>query len=302
MDMSKMHASRYFSELVRILLTLFFWIFIFREISFPQLADFYIKSAVKGDYQVARTGLEKLQKSNRIDASVLFLAATLEPDGDKSLEYYKKIIKEYPDSKYYSSAILKSAEYYFTRGLYVQCQTILKPFVRSSKRFPELDRALDLLLKSLYVIGQTDTMDALIAEFGINKKNVTSTEKEKIPLDEKEKSKKSEEDASIKGLKSTIATILEKLPRREKKETSYIPVFRPYHVQVGAFGNQNNALKLKRMLENHGYEVTLKEKQGTSKALTFVWVESFEKYDQAMQLGKELKEKFDLSYIVVKDK
>ena len=57
---------------------------------------------------------------------MLFLKAVLTDDGESALEQYKYILKKFPKSIYAPEAAMKIGEYFYARGLYTQCASLLK--------------------------------------------------------------------------------------------------------------------------------------------------------------------------------
>ena len=54
------------------------------------------------------------------------MKAVLTDDGESALEQYKYILKNFPKTKYAPDAAMKIGEYFYARGLYTQCASLLK--------------------------------------------------------------------------------------------------------------------------------------------------------------------------------
>ena len=54
------------------------------------------------------------------------MRAALTEDGESALKQYKYVVKNFPKSIYAPEAALKIGEYFYARGLYTQCASLLK--------------------------------------------------------------------------------------------------------------------------------------------------------------------------------
>ena len=72
-----------------------------------------------------------------------------------------------------------------------------------------------------------------------------------------------------------------------------------YTVQLGVFGVQENAAKLRSRLERQGYSVRIKAKLISGKSYSVVQVGSFTSYEEALELKRRLESQTGESYRVV---
>jgi tetratricopeptide (TPR) repeat protein len=72
-----------------------------------------------------------------------------------------------------------------------------------------------------------------------------------------------------------------------------------YAVQLGVFGIEENALKLRSQFENRGFTVSIKNKIIEGKRYSVVQVGSFVSYEEALKLKKKLESQTNESYRVV---
>ena len=71
-------------------------------------------------------------------------------------------------------------------------------------------------------------------------------------------------------------------------------------VQVGAFGNRNNALNLKEKMTKSGYIVSISKLASSKRTLFAVRVGPFEHRQTAKNKGQELNKHFRLNYQLLK--
>ena len=88
---------------------------------------------------------------------MLFLKAVLTDDGESALEQYKYILKKFPKTKYAPDAAMKIGEYFYARGLYTQCASLLKNIPVKYPRYPQMQRLTDLMINSFNAIGEADS-------------------------------------------------------------------------------------------------------------------------------------------------
>ena len=100
-------------------------VFIFSTLP-SQNIDLYFSLIDEGELDGVKENLPELLSKYPNDPGVLFLKATLTEDGESALEQYKIIVKNFPNSIYAPKAAMKIGEYFYARGLYTQCASLLK--------------------------------------------------------------------------------------------------------------------------------------------------------------------------------
>jgi cell division septation protein DedD len=100
------------------------------------------------------------------------------------------------------------------------------------------------------------------------------------------------------------STVEEKQAAKEKptvmKPKGTVPKFATnFTVQVGAFSTLQNAGELKAKFEKEGYQSNIFTIVSHGKKLYKVWVGEFQTYDEAKRFTVEIKNKFNLTSIVV---
>ena len=86
-----------------------------------------------------------------------FWELLLTEDGESALKQYKYIVKNFPKSKYSPEAAMKIGEYFYAKGLYTQCATLLKNIPNKYPRYPQMQRLTDLMINSFNAIGEADS-------------------------------------------------------------------------------------------------------------------------------------------------
>ena len=123
---------------------------------------------------------------------------------------------------------MKIGEYFYARGLYTQCASLLKNIPVKYPRYPQMQRLTDLMINSFNAIGQPDSARyyALI----------------------------------IKSMFPAIETNIENNDNKLsqvfsfKKKTESLG---PYVVQIGAFSSRDNAKRLKLQVSQLGHDVSI---------------------------------------------
>ena len=131
-------------------------VFIFSTLP-SQNIDLYFSLIDEGELDGVKENLPELLSKYPKDPSVLFLKAVLTDDGDSALKQYKYILKSFPKSKYSAEAALKIGEYFYAKGLYTQCASLLKNIPAQYPRYPQMQRLTDLMINSFNAIGEDDS-------------------------------------------------------------------------------------------------------------------------------------------------
>ena len=103
-----------------ILITALFLFLLWLAPAFAQEANItpYLRQIESGQTESAKSGLQKLKKSNPNDPSVKFLDAMLTGDGQAALSIYSEIYQKSPKSKYADAALYWVYSYYYAIGSY----------------------------------------------------------------------------------------------------------------------------------------------------------------------------------------
>ena len=235
-----------------------------------QNVDLYFSLIEEGELGGVKENLPELLSKYPNDPGVLFLRATLTEDGESALKQYKYIVKNFPKSKYSPEAAMKIGEYFYAKGLYTQCASLLKNIPAQYPRYPQMQRLTDLMINSFNAIGEADSAKyySLI----------------------------------IKSMFPTIETNIE----TKDKKLSQVFSFRkknenlgPYVVQVGAFSSKENARRLKLQISQLGHDVSINKVDSNGKSFFAVRVNRYKSKIQAEEIGRDIKSKLGVNYKVL---
>ena len=235
-----------------------------------QYVNLYFSLIEEGDLDGVRENLPELISKFPNDPGVLYLKAVLTEDGDSALEQYKYFLKNFPKSIYAPEAAMKIGEYFYARGLYTQCASLLKNIPVKYPRYPQMQRLTDLMVNSFNAIGEADSARyyALI----------------------------------IKSMFPAIETNL------ELKDSKLSQVFSfkkksenlgPYVIQVGAFSSKENAKRLKLQVSQLGHDVSINKVDSNGKTFYAVRINRYKSKVKAEEIGKDIKSKLGVNYRVL---
>ena len=246
-----------------------FLVYIFSILS-SQNVDLYFSLIEEGELDGVKENLPELLSKYPNNPGVLFLRATLTEDGESALKQYKYVVKNFPKSMYAPEAAMKIGEYFYAKGLYTQCASLLKSIPVQYPRYPQMQRLTDLMINSYNAIGESDSAKyySLI----------------------------------IKSMFPTIETNIEtkenKLSQvfsfRKKKEN-----LGPYVVQVGAFSSKENASRLKLQISQLGHDVSINKVDSNGKNFFAVRVNRYKSKVQAEEIGRDIKSKLGVNYRIL---
>ena len=243
------------------------------SISLGQNIDLYFSLIEQGKIDGVKENLPELISKYPKNPGVLYLKALLTQDGKSAIKQYKELLKQYPNSKYAPDAAMKIGEYLYARGLYTQAATLLKNIPIKYPRFIGIQRATNLMVNSFNAIGEADSARyyALIIKsmFPNIDTNISSLKKQNEPL------------AQVFNF------------NKKKLDLG------PYVVQIGAFGNRENARRLKLQVTQLGHDVTINNVESNGKILYAVRVNRFKSKKQSEKIGKDIKSKLGVEYRIL---
>ena len=243
------------------------------SISLGQNIDLYFSLIEQGKIDGVKENLPELISKYPKNPGVLYLKALLTQDGKSAIKQYKKLLKQYPNSKYAPDAAMKIGEYLYARGLYTQAATLLKNIPIKYSRFIGIQRATNLMINSFNAIGEADSARyyALIIKSMFPKidTDISSLKKQNIPL------------AQVFDFK------------KKKLDLG------PYVIQIGAFGSRENARRLKLQVTQLGHDVSINNVESNGKTLYAVRVNRFKSKKQAENIGRDIKSKIGVEYRIL---
>ena len=243
------------------------------SISLGQNIDLYFSLIEQGKIDGVKENLPELISKYPKNPGVLYLKALLTQDGKSAIKQYKKLLKQYPNSKYAPDAAMKIGEYLYARGLYTQAATLLKNIPIKYSRFIGIQRATNLMINSFNAIGEADSARyyALII-----------------------KSMFPNIDTNISSLKKKNEPLAQVFDFNKKKLD-----LGPYVIQIGAFGSRENARRLKLQVNQLGHDVSINNVESNGKALYAVRVNRYKSKKQAEKIGKDIKSKIGVEYRIL---
>ena len=123
------------------------------SILISQNVGLYFSLIEEGELDGVKENLPELLSKYPKDPGVLFLKAALTDDGESALKQYRYILENYPKSLYAPKAAMKIGEYFYARGLYTQCASLLKNIPIKYPRYPQIQRLTDLMINSFKLKG-----------------------------------------------------------------------------------------------------------------------------------------------------
>lgn len=299
--------------------------FILLLISAPSGQDFseLFQEVEVGNIDNIRSQIPQLVAQHPDNHAIIFLAALVKERAEEAVIAYKSMIQNYPDSPYADDAVAKVGEYLYARGLYTQASRELGRLPREYPASEHVQRAIDLQINSLLAIGEGDSARYYVKRYGIifpsldfNYNFSSDSPLATRPLG----------DATVTPLSqgmhkvSPKAESLERsfsssekspsLRQKSPKSSSAIsaiqgnsfipqPLFKPFVVQVGAFGARNNALRQAQSLGQSGFDAEVWPITVNGKNLYAVQVIRFGTRPEAEAMGRRLKKELNLTYLVV---
>jgi len=260
---------------------------------YAQNIDLYITLLEKGRVDEVKENLSELLDRYPDEAGVYFLQAMVNENGDSSLVQFRDIIKKFPKSEYASRSEMKIGEYLFARGLYSQASIQFKSIMFNYPNGNQHQRALDLMVNAYFATGEEDSAKNALRtikqlypsltfiKYGIDELDHTPREAKLVKLDP---------NATSSRIKSAKAKRSVLVPKRIQK---------PWVIQVGAFGKYENANRLKKQLQGHGYATEIHAVNSNGKRLHAVRIVRYETKDSADKIGRKLKKKLGMDFRII---
>ena len=211
-----------------------------------------IENILDGDYNT-NINFDDIKENHKP-----FVNGLLEIDGEKSNDYFIKYY-ESKDADYREEAIMKIAEYYYSRGSYLQSSNWYK---KITSKYPEskyIDTAVNYYINSLVIVGKKDSAIFYSQLFNDKYRHLHFN------------------DAYLK-------------PKKEKfnlKNNNILETI--YSVQVGSYRDIQKAKKRKRILSREGFLCRIDEVKRGFDTFYAVRIGSFKNKSLATKEQKRLK-------------
>jgi tetratricopeptide (TPR) repeat protein len=235
----------------------------------------------EGRIREARTLLSKLEKENKASESVLFLRGLVAVRADSAEPCYEAYLAKYPDGRFADESQFRLAQLKYAQGLYRSSQKRFDGILERHPLTPFKAKCLYWSGMCFYAMNRKDSAGVLFSR--LSREFPASELRDLIP-----------EELSQAASQPIVK------PEAERKEPIK-PAATVYSIQIGAFGNQNNALLRKAFFEREGYPVLLKTKRRDNDTFYLVWIGSFATWEEAKNFGESVKVKYGSSYTLVSE-
>ena len=251
----------------------FVFLFLLVSLSFGQNIKLYLSLIEEGKIAGVKENLPELISKYPNNPGVIYLKALLTQNGNSAIKLYKDLLKKYPNSKYAPNSAMKIGEYFYARGLYTQAATLLKNIPIKYPRYADIQRVTNLMVKSFNAIGEADSARYYALIINSMFPNV---------------------DTGIDILSDKSKPLNQVFDFNKKR-----PDLGPYVVQIGAFGSEQNAKRLKLQASQLGHDVSINKVDSNGKRLYAVRVNRYKSKKQAEKAGRDIKTKLGLEYRVL---
>ena len=238
-----------------------------------QNVEMYLSLIYEGRTEGLESKINEILSKHPNDPGVIYLKALITTDGSKALELYNSIIEKFPSSKFAVESSVKIGEFLYSKGLYSQAAQQLRLIPRSFPRYPNIEKVVNLMSASFIAIGAEDSLKYYLGIYQSMFPNIIF------------------QDYEISKKKRNIS-LDQKLPLESK-------LIKPYVIQIGAFGNIQNAKRLKLQVAQIGYDVNIVPIETNGRTFNAVRVVSYKSKSQAEKVGKVIKTKLGVEYRVL---
>jgi hypothetical protein len=247
---------------------LFFPFFIF-----CQNVDMYLSLIYEGKTGGLDVRIKELISKYPNDPGVMFLKAITTVEGNKAIDEYNEIIKKFPTSKYAIESSVKIGEFLYSKGLYSQAAKQLRLIPRVYPRYPEIEKVVNLMSSSFLAIGEDDSLKYYL---GIYQSMFPNLSFENVTIEKNYSTTINDPNLNLKASPSS-----------------------PYIIQIGAFGNIQNANRLKLQVKQIGYNVKIMPVKTNGRNYSAVRIFSYKSKSEAEKVGKIIKNKLGVDYRVL---
>lgn len=230
------------------------------------------------DVVAVRQKIAQYIAQHRGTLGALYLQALVTDDAQKAVELYKRIRARYAGTREAEEATLRIGQYYFSRGLYVSAR---KQFLELIDAHPKSDlagEAMYFAATCLCASGKIESCHTELRDF------LAQYPRSRLAKMAREDLK--EIGGATNGNRPVTPANLEKRAGN-------------YTLQVGAFSQANNALKLRDYFSRRSVHADIRKKTVDGRTMYLVWVGSFASKEDARSLGEKLKKEHGKPYRIV---
>lgn len=246
---------------------------------YSQVANFDLYRYLKVlTLEEVKQQVELFVQEHKGTESALYLEAVMETDAEKAVENYKRLVTRFPKSEQADDALYRTAQYYFSRGLYLSAR---RHFLELIETYPEsklADDATYFAAACLFAAEKYESCRSELKSLLLVYPRSPFAKPAKQDLDE------------IKLIQDVGRFDLEKhLDKSNGK----------YTLQVGAFTKINNALNQRNYFAKSGLPVEIREKNEGDVTFYLVWIGAFETKSAASAYGKKFKKSYGKPYRII---
>jgi len=238
-----------------------------------QNVEMYLSLIYEGKTEGIENKIDEMLSKYPNDPGVIYLKALVTTDGSKASELYNSIIEKFPSSKFAVESSVKIGEFLYSKGLYSQASQQLRLLPRIHPRYPDIERVVNLMSSSFSAIGAEDSLKYYLGIYQSMFPNISFQDYDTS--------------MKVKDIHS------------DKKLASVVSEIKPYVIQIGAFGNIQNAKRLKLQVAQIGYNVYIVPIETNGRTFHAVRVLSFKTKSKAEKIGKLIKSKLGVEYRVL---
>ncbi len=249
----------------------------------------YYTMIEKGNYDYIRTNLPALRSKNPDSPDLFFISGLVTNNAESALNIFRDFIKKYPKHEKSDNAYMKIIEYNYTRGLYNKTVRNCNYFLANYKSSERIENCINILINSYHAVNQKDSANYYYQKYKkiLPHLNLTYSNSQFKPnLSIIEKSVPSNNYVSYRH----------KSPVEINKNDDL-----KFSLQFGAFTSPTNALYLRNKLKTKGYNAFTKKIEGQNGKLVAVRVGFFSTRRIAKSVGRQIKKRENLDYMIIKN-
>ncbi|MCI0513883.1 tetratricopeptide repeat protein [candidate division KSB1 bacterium] len=245
-----------------------------------------------------RRRIQEFEAENRNSDGVLYLKAIIELDGKKAVDRYEQLMVSNPRSAYADDAKFKIGQYYYSLGLYRLAREQFQELVIQYPNSPLQEDAAYYAILALMAMDQNQLAIQELQQF---QKEYPRSALAKLVISDLNW-------LSTGGRYQAPPDRPELIPppASTPKEIANTRILAPepplkgkFSIQIGAYLRLANAQQQKAFFEKLGYQVLLFSKEVYGQKLNVVCINTFATREQAIDFGKTLNQKHQISYQVI---
>lgn len=241
----------------------------------------------QGKYDYIRDKLPELKKNFAKSPDVLFISGLVEINGKQAINIFTDFYKKYPKHDKADNAFIKIIEYDYTQGLYNKSIRNCNSFIKKYGSSENIETGINILINSFNAIGKQDSANYFYNKYKkvIPHLNLSYDNSQYKP--------------NLEVIKADNKNVNFVSYENQNPIANDISGFK-YTLQFGAFTSPTNANYLKDKLSKSGYNAYTKNIQGKNGPLISVRVGYFESRRIAQRVGKKIKKRESLDFMVIK--